>query len=173
MTTILSGRVAHNIWVATLNVKVTAKTCSKIVSGPLLSYLKSGFTIISQKWSPFWDDMLRATFGSLPWRSRSQHDLVAKTFPAHNFVIWSRILVILQLFDRNDHHQMMTLPIVWPPWSLVSNFMMHVWQLRVILDSCGSRDKCLYSVIRCHLNNVIIKQNSYCFTTRHLLQTFT
>ena len=24
-------------------------------------------------------------------------------------------------------------------------------------DSCGSRDKCLFSVLRCHLNNVIIK----------------
>jgi len=31
----------------------------------------------------------RATFGSLPWRSRSQRDLAAKSCPAHNFVIWS------------------------------------------------------------------------------------
>jgi hypothetical protein len=38
---------------------------------------------------------------SLPWRSRSQHDLAAKSYPVHNFVIWSRIL---QLFHRNDHH---------------------------------------------------------------------
>jgi hypothetical protein len=38
---------------------------------------------------------------SLPWRSRSQHDLGAKSYPAHNFDIWSRIL---QLFHRNDHH---------------------------------------------------------------------
>jgi len=43
----------------------------------------------------------RTTFGSLPWRSRSQYDLQAKWFLAHNFVIWSRIL---QLFHRNDHH---------------------------------------------------------------------
>jgi len=33
--------------------------------------------------------------------SRSQHDLSAKEFSAHNFVIWNRIL---QLFYRNDHH---------------------------------------------------------------------
>jgi len=45
--------------------------------------------------------LLRAKFGSLPWRSRSQHDLAAKLCPAHNFVIWSRIL---KLFHRNDPH---------------------------------------------------------------------
>jgi len=38
---------------------------------------------------------------TIPWRSRSQHDLAAKSSLAHNFVIWSRIL---QLFHRNDHH---------------------------------------------------------------------
>jgi len=41
---------------------------------------------------------------------RSQQDNAAKTYPAHNIVIWSRILVICQLFDRNDHN-METLPI--------------------------------------------------------------
>jgi len=40
-------------------------------------------------------------FGSLPWRSRSQCDLAAKSCPAHNFVIWSRIS---KIFHRNDHH---------------------------------------------------------------------
>ena len=40
-------------------------------------------------------------FGSLPWRSRSQHDLAAKSCLANNVVIRSRIL---QLFHRNDHH---------------------------------------------------------------------
>ena len=44
--------------------------------------------------------MSRATFGSLPWRSRSQHDLAAKC-PANNFVIWSQIS---KIFHRNDHH---------------------------------------------------------------------
>jgi len=38
---------------------------------------------------------------SLPWRSRSQHDLASKSCPAHNFVIWSQIL---KLFHRIDHH---------------------------------------------------------------------
>jgi len=42
-----------------------------------------------------------ATFGSLPFRSRSQHDLAAKSFQANNFVIWSQIS---KLFYRNDHH---------------------------------------------------------------------
>jgi hypothetical protein len=57
-------RVQH-IWVTTLKVKVTAWPCSKIVFGSYLCYLKSDFTIISQKWSPYWD-VLHATFGSLP-----------------------------------------------------------------------------------------------------------
>jgi len=63
--------------------------------------LKSDFETISQKWSPYWDDVSRATFGSLPWRSRSQHDLAAKSCPVYNFVIWSQIST---LFHRNDHH---------------------------------------------------------------------
>jgi len=42
-----------------------------------------------------------STFGLLPWRSRSQHDLSAKLCPAHNFVIWSQIL---ELFYIIDHH---------------------------------------------------------------------
>ena len=41
------------------------------------------------------------TFGSLPWRSRSQYDYSAKSCLAHNIVNWSRNL---QLFHRNDHH---------------------------------------------------------------------
>jgi len=40
-------------------------------------------------------------FRSLPWMSRSQHDLAAKSCPAHNFVIWSRIS---KIFHSNDHH---------------------------------------------------------------------
>jgi len=67
--------------------------------------LKLDFENISQKWSPYWDDVSRATFGSLPWKLRSQHDLAAKSCPAHNFVIWSRIS---KLFHRNDHHIEMT-----------------------------------------------------------------
>jgi len=56
-------------------------------------------------WSPYWDDVLRARFGSLLWRSSSQHDLAAKLCQSHNLVIWS---LILQLFHRNDHHIEMT-----------------------------------------------------------------
>jgi hypothetical protein len=101
MITILSWPVACNIWVTTLKIKVTAWPCSKIVCGPLLLYLKSDFKTISQKRSTYWDYVLRATFWSLPWRSRSQHDLAAKWCAAHNFFIWSRIL---KLFHRSDHH---------------------------------------------------------------------
>ena len=53
--------------------------------------MKSDFETISQKWSPYWDHVSRAPIGSLPWRSRSQHDLASKSCPAHNFVFWSRI----------------------------------------------------------------------------------
>ena len=38
-------------------------------------------------------------------------------------------------------------------------------------DSCGSRDKCLFSVIRDHLNNVLIKQNS-CFNNKTFITHF-
>jgi hypothetical protein len=64
-------------------------------------YLKSDFTTISRKWSPYWDDMSRATCRSLNWKSRSQHDIAAKSCPVNNFVIWSQIL---QVFKRKDHH---------------------------------------------------------------------
>jgi len=99
MIALLRGCVARNIWVATLKVKVAGWPWSKIVSKPLFHYLKSDFKTISQKWWPFWDDMLHARFAS--WRSMSQHYLGAKTCPAHYFPILSRIL---QLFDRNDHY---------------------------------------------------------------------
>jgi hypothetical protein len=103
MITIFRRCVASNIWVTTLKVKVTAYPCNKIMSGPYLRYLKSDFTTISQKWSPYWDDVSCATFWLLPWRSRSQHDLAAKS--CHNFIIWNQIL---HLFHRNDHHIEMT-----------------------------------------------------------------
>jgi len=88
-----------NIWVATLKVKVTAWPWSKIVFGLYLCYLKSEFKIISQKWLPYWDNVTRTTFGPLPLRSRSQHDLETKSCQDHNFIIWSQNL---KLFHRND-----------------------------------------------------------------------
>jgi len=105
MNTILRRHVASKIWVATLKVMVTAWPCSKTVSALLLGYLKFDFTTISQKWTQYWDNVLRTTFGSLPWRSRSQHDLAAKSCQPYNLVIWSQIF---QLFHRNDHHIGMT-----------------------------------------------------------------
>jgi hypothetical protein len=100
MITILRRRV-RNIWVSTLKVKVTAWPCSKKRVRPITCYWKSDLTTISQRWSPYWIDVPHATFGSLPWRSRSCHDLAAKSCPAHYFIIWSRIL---QLFHKNDHN---------------------------------------------------------------------
>jgi len=38
-------------------------------------------------------------------------------------------------------------------------------------DICGSRDKCLFSVIRGHLNNVLMKQNS-CFNNKTSITNF-
>jgi len=95
----------RNIWVAHLKVKVTAWPWSKIVSGSWLRYLESDFKTISQKWSPYWDDVSRTIFGAIPWRSMSQHDLAATSCMSNNFVIWSRILLP---FHRNDHHIEMT-----------------------------------------------------------------
>jgi hypothetical protein len=73
---------------------------SRICVRPITSLFEVGFYKYFTERSPYWDDM-SPTFWLLPWRSRSQHDLAAKLFQAHNFVIWSRIL---QLFHRNDHH---------------------------------------------------------------------
>jgi len=101
MITIFGWHVSRNILVATLKVKGTTWPCSKIVSGPKLWHLKSHFNTISQKWSPYWEAVSQATFWSLPWRSRVQHDLAAKSCPAQNFDIWSPIL---KLLHRNDHH---------------------------------------------------------------------
>jgi len=68
---------------------------------PITLLLKSNFENISQKWSPYWDDVSRATLRKLSWRSRSQHDLAAQSCPVHNLVIWSRIS---KIFYGNDHH---------------------------------------------------------------------
>ena len=43
--------------------------------------------------------MSRTTFGSLPWRSSSQHVLAAKSCPVHNFFIWSHILKLCHIID--------------------------------------------------------------------------
>jgi len=58
-----------------------------------LNYFTEIITILRQR--------VMRKFESLPWRSRSQHDLAAKSCPVHNFVIWSRIL---KLFHRHNHH---------------------------------------------------------------------
>ena len=68
---------------------------------PITCLFEVWFTTISQKWSPYLDDVSRTTFESIPWKPMSLHDLAAKSCPAHNFVIWSRIS---KLFHRNDHH---------------------------------------------------------------------
>jgi len=101
MITILRQHVARNIWVATLKVKVTAWPCSKIVSGQELCYLKSDFEKYFTEMITILRWRVARKFGNLPWRSRSQRDLAAKSCPAYNFLIWSWIL---KIFHRNDHH---------------------------------------------------------------------
>jgi len=59
--------------------------------------------------------MSRNISGSLPWKSRSQYDLLAKYFSANNFVIWSQIL---QLFHRNVHHIETTCRVQHLSWNL-------------------------------------------------------
>jgi len=68
---------------------------------PITLLFEVRFETISQKLSPYWDDVSRATFGLLPWRSRSQHDLSVNSCLAHKFVIWSQSLL---LFHIIDHH---------------------------------------------------------------------
>jgi hypothetical protein len=78
--------------------------------------LQSDFKTIIQKWSPYWEDVSCLSFGSLPWRSRSQHDLAAKSCPVHNLIILS---YILKLFHRNDHYIEMMFHVQYlggPPW---------------------------------------------------------
>jgi hypothetical protein len=70
----------------------------------------------------------RATFGSLPWRPRSQHDLAAKSCPAHNFVNWTRIL---QIFHRNDHHIETMCRAQHLGWFYTLNF---VWDITLTLQ---------------------------------------
>ena len=53
---------------------------------PITLLFEVDLKTISHEWSPYWDDMSRATFGLLPWRPRSQHDLAAKSCLAQNFV---------------------------------------------------------------------------------------
>jgi len=77
--------------------------------------------------------MSRVTFWLLPWRSRSQHDLAAKSGPAHNFVIWSPIL---KLLHRNDHYMrsrvaskiiVATLKIKVTAWPCSQTCLVHVF----------------------------------------------
>jgi len=77
--------------------KMTAKSCPLNYLGLFEVWFYNYFTemITILRWR------VTHKFGLVPWRSRSQYDLPAKSCPAHNFVIWSRIL---QLFHRNDHH---------------------------------------------------------------------
>jgi len=98
MITILRRCVEYNIKAATLKVKVTARLYSKIVSGPKLCYLKSDFTNSLHQWSSFWDNLWRATFGSL-------FEGQGLTFQ-HNRVqpITSSFEVLLKIFHINDHH---------------------------------------------------------------------
>jgi len=66
-------------------------------------YLKSDFKNISRNIRNiiFLIICHAKTFGSLPCRSRSQHDIAAKSCSAHDSFIWSQVL---KLFHRNNNH---------------------------------------------------------------------
>jgi len=127
MIIILKWHVARIIWVTPLKVKVTAWPCSKIVSGSYFCYLKSDFETISQKWSPYWDDVSRTTFWSLPWRSRSQYVLAAKSCQAHNFVIWTRfknyftwmITILRRHVECNSNAATLKVKVTARPYSII------------------------------------------------------
>jgi len=76
-----------NLWVTTLKVKVTAWPCSK--SCPVLNFLIWSRILKIYHRNDHHIEAVCCTqhFGLLPWRSRSQHDLAAKSYPAYNFVI--------------------------------------------------------------------------------------
>jgi len=77
-------------------------------------------------------------FGSLPWRSRSQHDLEAKSCPAHNFVIWGWIL---KLFHRNDHRMTLQQNRVRPITLLCEvGFYKYFTEMITILRRCVTRN---------------------------------
>jgi len=102
MITVLRWYVAHNIWVAALKAKVTAcMTLQQIRVWSITLLFEIGFYNYFIEMVTILGWHVARKFWSLPWRSRSQHDLDAKSCPAHNFVIWNPIL---KLFHRNDHH---------------------------------------------------------------------
>jgi len=68
---------------------------------PITSLFRVGFWNYFTEMTTMLRRRVARKFESLPWMSRSQHDLAAKSCPAHNFLIWSRIL---KIFHRNDHH---------------------------------------------------------------------
>ena len=70
----------------------------------------------------------------------------SKSYKHSLIIYWTALLIMIPFINSFD----LNIPVF-----RVSNCMMYIWQLRVTLDSCGSRDKCWYSVIMCHLNNVI------------------
>jgi len=100
MIAILRRHAAHNIKVALLKVKVTAWPWRKIVSGVYICYLKSDLKTISQKWSPYCDDVSRARFGCVLEGQGHSMTLHQKLCLPHNLVFWS---LILKLFYRNYH----------------------------------------------------------------------
>jgi hypothetical protein len=100
MIILLRPRVTHNIWVATLKIKVTAWPCSKcfaahifVIWSRILQLFHRMIIILLRRVARnIWVVTLKA-------KVTASH--CVKWCLAHNFVIWSRIL---QLFYRNDHH---------------------------------------------------------------------
>jgi len=71
------------------------QNCFRSITSLLEFIFENYFTVMIAIWR-----RCVASKTLVTWRSRSQHDLAAKSCPPHNLVIWS---LILQLFHRNDH----------------------------------------------------------------------
>ena len=118
---------------------------------PITLLFDVGFKTISQKWSPYWDNLLRARFWSLLWRSRSQHTLQQNRVRP---IIW---LLCLPLLGKTYCFCLVRLsvcPSVTPRFRSItrvpfdpepSNFkgwlLLLSWRTRLILGSVGQRSR--------------------------------
>jgi len=83
--------------------------------------LKSVFKNISQKWSLYWDDVLPATFGSLPWRSRSFKVRFRNNFTEMitilrrhvTFKIWAATLKVMSQHDLSTKSCPAHILVIW------------------------------------------------------------
>jgi len=94
-------------------------------------------------------------FELLHWRSRSQHDLAAKSCPSNNFVIWSRIS---KIFYRNDHH--IEMPCRAQIWVATLKVKVTAWPCR---KSCPAQNFVIWS----RISKIFHRNDHHIETTCH------